>query len=249
MHSPVRWIPRLVYTPPRQSPALSMGRGRKTLQIFLDPGSAAGLACESRPVAPRPAILKGEATNGEHKSPAPVATPSTMDRGGVVTVALLSTTIVVQSASAAETDCATVPWMDTSASPDDRAEALLAASTQHQKYRWLVEQPAVQPTRTDWKPGLAGEDPVIYPVQVACTPTIVYTDGPEAVRAAGVTDFPAQIALASTWNLDLAYDKGVAQAEEAFAKRRERHPRARASATDGLRSPAARPSTSVRTRC
>ena len=74
--------------------------------------------------------------------------------------------------------------------------------------------------RTEWQPGLPGEDPVIYPVQVPCTPTIVYTDGPEAVRAAGVTDFPAQIALASTWNLDLAYDKGVAQAEESFAKRR-----------------------------
>ena len=137
-----------------------------------------------------------------------------------ITVALLSTSVVVQSASGAEVDCATVPWMDTSASPDDRAEALLAASTQHQKYRWLVEQPAVTPQRTDWNPGLAGEAPVIYPVQVACTPTIVYTDGPEAVRAAGVTDFPAQIALASTWNLDLAYEKGVAQAEEAFAKRR-----------------------------
>ena len=137
-----------------------------------------------------------------------------------LTVALVASTLVAQSAAAAEPDCATVPWMDTSATPEARAEALLAASTQHQKYRWLVEQPAVTPTRTEWPAGFTGEGPVIYPVQVACTPTIVYTDGPEAVRAAGVTDFPAQISLASTWNLDLAYDKGVAQAEEAFAKRR-----------------------------
>ena len=137
-----------------------------------------------------------------------------------ITVALLSTTIVVQSASAAEADCAAVPWMNTSASPDDRAEALLKASTQHQKYRWLVEQPATIPQRTDWQPGRPGEPAVVYPVQVPCTPTIVYTDGPEAVRAAGVTDFPAQIALASTWNLDLAYEKGVAQAEEALAKQK-----------------------------
>ena len=137
-----------------------------------------------------------------------------------ITIALLSSTVVVQSASAAETDCATVPWMNASASPDDRAHALLAASSQHQKYRWLVEQPATTPQRTDWPAGLTGEAPVVYPAQLPCTPDIVYTDGPEGVRAAGVTDFPAQIALASTWNLDLAYQKGVAQADEAIAKRK-----------------------------
>jgi beta-glucosidase len=135
--------------------------------------------------------------------------------------ALISTGgLVAAAAPAAAEDCTTVPWMDHSKSADERAHALLDASSQHQKYRWLVEQPATLPTRTDWNPGLAGEAPVVYPVQVACTPTIVYTDGPEAVRSAGVTDFPSQIALASTWNLDLAYEKGVAQAEEAYAKRK-----------------------------
>lgn len=127
---------------------------------------------------------------------------------------------VATAAPAAAVDCSTVPWMDTSLTPDERAQALLDASSQHQKYRWLVEQPATTPTRTDWQPGLSGEAPVVYPVQVDCTPTIVYTDGPEAVRTSGVTDFPSQIALASTWNLDLAYQKGVAEADEAFAKRK-----------------------------
>ena len=141
--------------------------------------------------------------------------------GLMLGAALLATgSVAVATAPAVAVDCATVPWMDTSKTPDERAEALLEASSQHQKYRWLVEQPAVSPTRTDWNPGRPGEAPVIYPVQVECTPTIVYTDGPEAVRAAGVTDFPAQIALASTWNLELAYEKGVAQADESFAKRR-----------------------------
>ncbi len=135
-------------------------------------------------------------------------------------LALLMGAVAVPSAVAAETDCSTVPWMDTGASSAERATALLDASSQHQKYRWLVEQPAVTPARTDWAPGRAGENPVVYPVQVPCTPTIVYTDGPEAVRSAGVTDFPSQLALASTWDLDLAYDKGVQQAEEAFAKRK-----------------------------
>ncbi|MEU1972600.1 glycoside hydrolase family 3 C-terminal domain-containing protein [Microbacterium sp. NPDC019599] len=124
------------------------------------------------------------------------------------------------AAPAAAVDCSTVPWMDASKSADERAQALLDASSQHQKYRWLVEQPTVSPTQTEWRAGFTGEAPVVYPVQVDCTPTIVYTDGPEAVRSAGVTDFPAQIALASTWNLDLAYEKGVAMADEAFAKRK-----------------------------
>jgi beta-glucosidase len=128
--------------------------------------------------------------------------------------------VVATAAPAAAVDCSTVPWMDASKTPDQRAHALLDASSQHQKYRWLVEQPATTPTRTDWPAGLSGEAPVVYPVQVDCTPTIVYTDGPEAVRTSGVTDFPSQIALASTWNLDLAYQKGVAEAAEAFAKRR-----------------------------
>ena len=147
-------------------------------------------------------------------------------RGGLVAgvaatgLALLMGGLAVPAAAADTVDCSTVPWMDASASSDARAAALLAASNQHQKYRWLVEQPAVSPTRTDWQPGRAGENPVVYPVQVPCTPTIVYTDGPEAVRAAGVTDFPSQIALASAWDTDLAFVKGAEQAEESFAKGR-----------------------------
>lgn len=102
--------------------------------------------------------------------------------------------------------------MDVSKTPDQRADLLLAASTQHQKYRWLVEQPANSPTVTTFSG-------VEYPVQVACTPNVVYTDGPDGVRGlTGVTAFPSQIALASTWNTELSHSKGVAQAEEAFDK-------------------------------
>ncbi|WP_411720234.1 glycoside hydrolase family 3 protein [Mycetocola sp.] len=102
--------------------------------------------------------------------------------------------------------------MDAASSPEKRAQALLAASTQHQKYRWLVEQPANSPQQT----AFSG---VTYPVQVDCTPTVVYTDGPDGVRfTAGVTAFPAPIAVASTWNEGLAEAKGVAQGAEAFDK-------------------------------
>jgi beta-glucosidase len=84
----------------------------------------------------------------------------------------------------------------------------------HQKYRWLVEQPANNPTKTTFSG-------VTYPVQVPCPPTVVYTDGPDGVRFTdGVTAFPAQIALVSTWSTRLAFRKGAAQGAEAFDKQK-----------------------------
>lgn len=102
------------------------------------------------------------------------------------------------------------PWMNTHKSPEQRARLLLNASTLDQKLRWLDEQAANNPTQTTFSG-------VTYPAQVACTPQVTYTDGPDYVRGAtGATVFPAQIALASSWNPDLAYTKGAAQADEAF---------------------------------
>jgi beta-glucosidase len=108
--------------------------------------------------------------------------------------------VAVAGIPAAADDCSTVPWMDTSTTSEERANALLDASSQHQKYRWLVEQPANTPTRTDWAGG------VVYPVQVPCTPTVIYANGPDGVYT-------------------------------------------RASRAAARRCPAARPSTSARTRC
>ncbi|WP_432990637.1 glycoside hydrolase family 3 N-terminal domain-containing protein [Dactylosporangium sp. CA-233914] len=60
-----------------------------------------------------------------------------------------------------------------------------------------------------------------YPVQVPCTPTVVYTDGPDYVRgSAGVTVFPAQLAPAATWSPSTAFAKGKAEADEAFSARK-----------------------------
>ena len=130
---------------------------------------------------------------------------------GVITP--LAVVAVPQTAAAA--DCSNVrvhPWMDTHSSPDQRAQALLDASSQHQLYRWLVEQPANAPQRTDF-------GGVVYPAQVPCTPTVVYTDGPDGVRfTEGVTAFPAPIALASSWDTDLAHTRSEAIAQEAFDK-------------------------------
>ncbi|MFB2580011.1 glycoside hydrolase family 3 C-terminal domain-containing protein [Herbiconiux sp. P15] len=136
---------------------------------------------------------------------------------GGLAFALLAGGSVLSAASASASgtrvvDVADCPWMDTAKTSAVRAQLLLDASSPQQKYRWLNEQAANSPAQTTF-----GE--VEYPVQVACTPTIVYTDGPDGVRfTEGVTAFPAQIGLASTWNDDLAYDKGAAQGAEAWDK-------------------------------
>src|SRR5947209_1284642 len=92
----------------------------------------------------------------------------------------------------ADAPAAPCPWMDTSKTPDQRANLLLKASTLDQKLRWLDEQAANNPTQTTFSG-------VTYPAQVACTPKVVYTDGPDYVRgSAGVTIFPDQIGLAAT---------------------------------------------------
>jgi beta-glucosidase len=122
---------------------------------------------------------------------------------------------VAIAAPASAVDCSTVPWMNTSKTPDQRADALLAASSQYQIYRWLVEQPANSPQQTTFSGA------VVYPAQVDCTPTVVYTDGPDGVRStAGVTAFPAPIAYAATWNLGLTEQRSAAIGNEAFNKRK-----------------------------
>ncbi len=130
-----------------------------------------------------------------------------------LTLASGGTALVTQTASAAPAvDLAACPWMDTTLTADERADLLLDASSLGQTYRWLNEQAANTPQQTTFSG-------VTYPAQVDCTPTIVYTDGPDGVRfTTGVTAFPAQIALASTWDSNLAFDKGAAQAAEAWDK-------------------------------
>ncbi|MCP2635867.1 glycoside hydrolase family 3 C-terminal domain-containing protein [Microbacterium sp. HD4P20] len=122
--------------------------------------------------------------------------------------------VVAVAAPAAAADCATVPWMDPAKSADERAQALLDASSQHQKYRWLVEQPANSPQQTTWFGG------VVYPVQVECTPTVIYANGPDGVYGSrGTTAWPGPIAVAATWDLALGQQKAEAHGRESFDKR------------------------------
>jgi len=122
---------------------------------------------------------------------------------------------MVKKAQAQEPQC---PWMDTSLSPDQRARLLLDASTLDQKMRWLVEPAANNPYQTNIG-GFGGS--AVYPLQVDCAPFIQYTDSPIGVTSRGVTGvtaFPAQIALAATWDEGLAREKGQAHGYEAFYK-------------------------------
>src|SRR3954470_667967 len=143
---------------------------------------------------------RGLRTRGARRIGALTLAAVLMASGGAVATAM----------PAAAADCSSVPWMDTSKTPAERAQSLLAASTPQQEYRWLVEQPANSPQQTTFAGG------VTYPVQVDCTPTVIYTDGPDGVRStAGVTAFPAPLAYAATWNLDLNKERSAAIASEA----------------------------------
>ena len=135
-----------------------------------------------------------------------------------------------QAALAADVDCSTVPWMDKTKTADERAHALLAASTLDQKLRWLDEQSANNPQQTTFRNSRPRELPSdapwpIYtftmPAQLPCTPTIQYADGPGyLVAGSGVTYFPAPIANAAAWNAPLQFEKGAAVGDEAWRKQR-----------------------------
>ena len=134
--------------------------------------------------------------------------------GGAVAVAsgLVGGAVAAPAAQAA--DCSTVPWMDASKTPEQRADALLAASTLQQEYRWLDEQAANSPATTTFSG-------VTYPAQVDCTPTVVYTDGPDGVRSTtGVTAFPGPLAMGATWDTSLNEQRGAVMGDEAFNKRK-----------------------------
>jgi beta-glucosidase len=136
----------------------------------------------------------------------------------VVLVAAVAAVAAVPRAPKAHADGVACPWMDTSLSPDQRAQALLSASTWGQKIRWLTEPAANNPATTHIGGfGISAD----YPAQVPCTPTIQYTDGPWGVSGTtGVTAFPVPIAQTASWDLQLSWEKGQAQGDEAFRKHR-----------------------------
>ena len=64
---------------------------------------------------------------------------------GLGALALVTAALVLGTAGTAAAQTPSCPWMDTTKTPDARAQALLAASTLDQKLRWLDEQSANNP--------------------------------------------------------------------------------------------------------
>ena len=67
---------------------------------------------------------------------------------------------------------------------------------------------------------------MVYPVQVDCTPTVIYSNGAEgAHNKAGTTAWPGPIAVAASWNLELNEQKGAIPRGRDVRQAEQRHPR------------------------
>lgn len=125
---------------------------------------------------------------------------------GLIATAL-SAPLAGGTAAYAADDCA---WSDTAKTPEERAQLLLDASSQHQKYRWLNEQAANQPQQLTF-------GGVAYPAQVDCTPLVTYANGAEGVHGTeGTTAWPTPLAVAATFDLELGEIKAQAHGRETF---------------------------------
>lgn len=133
--------------------------------------------------------------------------------GAVLSGALLIPLLTFSPAPAAGR-CGDHPWCDTSLSPDKRADLLLAELTLKEKIDLLggddfmggaVSSPD---THTGTQNGVPRLD----------LPTIYYSDGPVGPRQGKSIGLPAPLALAATFNTDLARSHGIVAASEARSK-------------------------------
>ena len=108
-----------------------------------------------------------------------------------------------------------LPWMDTSLSPDQRADLLLAALTLDQKVAFM------HGIGDDTGMGFVGDHTgAIPPMPAIGFPGIHFTDGPIGVRQGGepATLMPAPVALAASWDPAMAQQYGTVLGSEAHAK-------------------------------
>jgi beta-glucosidase len=109
----------------------------------------------------------------------------------------------------------TGPWMNTSLSPDERADLVIKEMTVDEKIALLhgVGMPTDEPVTTENAPSNRG---VGYTVGVPRLgiPGIDMSDAAYGVRSSGVngrysTALPANVAAASSWDVDAAYEYGA----------------------------------------
>ena len=134
-------------------------------------------------------------------------------RGRVATwlpgVAVAGAIACPATAPASTTTC---PWMNTSLSPNQRAEMLLGAMSLSQKVSMTYQQ---VPIATHF--GAAG---YIAGIPSLCIPDLVFNDAGQGVGDAQTqtTAFPAPIAQSSSWDPALQYAFGRALGQEAWQK-------------------------------
>ena len=118
------------------------------------------------------------------------------------------------------------PWLDTTLSPDERAALLDAALSEDERYGLLHSRWAVS--------ALPGSDPIegaipgagfVPPIDRLGVPGLYETDAslgvtnPRNCRPGdSATALPSGLALAATWNAELAYNGGAAIGDEAAKK-------------------------------
>jgi beta-glucosidase len=110
------------------------------------------------------------------------------------------------------------PWLDRTRSPAERAQAVVAAMTLDEKLSWLQGDTTLDANGTGVN-ACVGHLP---PIERLGLPALCFGDGPAGVGngLTQVTQFPAPIAGASTWNGDLMNAYGKALGEEHAGKSR-----------------------------
>ncbi len=120
--------------------------------------------------------------------------------------------LVAVAAMPGTASAASCPWMNTSLSPNERAQMLLGAMSMSDKIAMTYQQYPM-----DYHDGAAGYIPGNSSL---CIPDLVFNDAGQGVGDAqtGTTAFPAPIAQASSWDTSLQYQFGAALGQDARDK-------------------------------
>ncbi|MFU8853670.1 glycoside hydrolase family 3 C-terminal domain-containing protein [Micromonospora sp. SL1-18] len=122
---------------------------------------------------------------------------------------LLALTLATPTAAGASTDDDPCPWVGSSASPDERAHQVLARMTLDEKITMLG--------LTASPDGYQNHFPAIPRL---CIPRLILQDGPAGVAGGfrGVTQLPAPIGVAASWDRSVAARYGHIQGSESWGK-------------------------------
>ena len=134
-----------------------------------------------------------------------------------VAIAVLIGLLVVAAPASGAGRCGAHPWCDTDLSPDERAGLLLGELTLDEKIQLMAGDDAstgfnqAEPLEDRH----TGESNGIPRVDL---PDVFYSDGPVGPRQGKATGMPASMALAATWDIDIARRYGAVVGNEVKLK-------------------------------